>query len=215
MALTGINIEEAKASINNVVSSYGDIETALISTSVSNLVAPMSSLWGSPEAVDFFEKYQTSIDSLMSSIGTTFESVVNSMNSAASSLASIGGETWGNVPISIAHDKVDVSAIKKDLNGVVGVDVIIASSTANAAMSTIKIQISRALTEACNAVNASGFVGGGMQESLVSSLKSIETNVEDAFDQLSKDIKEAIAATEETYNQTASNVESAFGGSGS
>ena len=218
MGITGLNLGETSAAISKVAEAYKDIHDALISDSKTSFVEPMSSLWGSPEAVNFFTAYASTIASLSDSVNNTFNSVVVSMNSAANNLASIGGATWDNPLVEgqvVKKNELDTTSIKSDLNGVVGVDGDAASTLADSAMTSIETKIVAGLEKACNAVNTSGFVGAAMQDHLVTSLKNIKNHVEMTFDDLKSKVKKAITDTEEAYKTTSSNIESAFSGSGS
>ena len=216
MAITGVNPDEVRAAIVLVKSAYGDILKALVTDSQNSFINPMSSLWGSPDAVDFFKNYGDVISSLKSSVITTFTSVIESMNSAGKNMTSLGGSTWADVVNDVDTSAVlDISVIKDNLDGVIGVDVTSASSTADSAMSTIESKINQELSLACRAVNTSGFVGDDMQENLVSSLNKIQDAVSSAFSTLKTSIKAAIENTETAYKTTSGNISNAFSGSNS
>lgn len=212
MALTGLNPEQATSAITEINNAHGDIIVALINSNYNSFVSPMSAVWGSPQAVEFFKKYQTTIRNMQMQIQKTFSSVINAMNSAASNLSAIAGATWASTPLQWhTQEPIDVSCIKESINGVVGIDQAQATTIA-AQLSTVLSGIQAGLARAVTAVRSSGFVGEGMQESLVSSLTAIESSISDTFDTLITDVNTAMQNTVDTYTTTSTNINSAFAG---
>ena len=211
MALTGYDPSTVSTAIDNVNSSYTAILTALVDTNKSSFVDPMSAIWGSPQAKKFFTDYKNVITSMCTEVTNVFKSVVESMSSAASSLASIAGASWGAKELSAVTKELDVSCIKEDIGGVIGIDQQQATSIASQ-LDTILQAVRTALQEARTAVSNSGFVGGEMQSSLLSSLIKIDTNISNSFTEVKSQVVQAIQETVDTYTTTSTNVSSAFGG---
>lgn len=209
MAITGFNPSNVSSAIDSVSSAYANIMTALTEKNEKSFVIPMSYVWGSPQAKKFFSDYQNAITSMCSEVTTVFRSVVDAMSSAASALATIAGASWGTKELSAVTRTLDTSSIKEEINGVVGIDQTQAISVAGQ-LDSILQAVSEGLQEAKSAVNNSGFVGGEMQSSLISSLGKIESNISDSFSSLKQQAHDAIQETADTYTTTATNVSSSF-----
>ena len=212
MSQTGYNPSIVTGAIMKINSAYSLILTDLVSVNHSSFVAPMAYKWGSPQAVDFFSKYKTTIEGLKNEIVKVFTSVVESMNSAATSLATIAGAEWGVIEPSGSNFELDVSCIKDKLpDGTIGIDQEAALGLLSQ-LDNISSKITGELSNAVSAVGNSGFIGGGMQESLCSSLNKIKGSVETAFSQMKSQVVTAINDTASTYTSTSTNISGAFGG---
>lgn len=210
MAMTGFDPELVKGSMSKVEDAYDKLMTALETKVQSEFVNPMAENWACNQAQTFFtNNFKPSIDSLLSSSFSTFQSVIMSMNSAASNWAKNTGTTWGAHTFRGTKKTIDVSGIKENINGVRGVNETEANNTA-AKLPVIAREAEAALTSAQQAVNGCGFVGRGMEETLVNSLQIIKTKISTSTDELSEAIKKVINTTVDNYGSLAEQVEEAF-----
>lgn len=212
MAITGYNPNTVSTAISNIKSSYSSVISALITKSLTNFVSPMGACWGSPQAVTFFTSYKTAVEAMCNDVTKVYQSIVDSMNSAASNLAKIAGSSWATVGLESSSKELIISAIKQNLaDGTIGIDVTQAKTVAGQ-LDGVLTSIKDGLNKATSAVKNSGFVGGEMQSSLVSSLTKIEANISNQFSDLKNQVNTAIQDTVDTYTTTSTNVSNAFGG---
>lgn len=212
MAITGYNPDTVSSAIGNVKGSYTSVMDALLDRNNSIFVEAMGPCWGSPQAVTFFTTYKTSIETMRNDITKVYQSIVESMNSAANSLAVIAGSTWGTITLEPSSKELSISSIKQNLaDGTIGIDVGQANAIAGR-LDVVLSAVKDGLAQATSAVKNSGFVGGEMQSSLVSSLSKIEANISNQFSSLKDQVRTAIQDTVDTYTTTSTNVSSAFGG---
>ena len=61
-----------------------------------------------------------------------------------------------------------------------------------------------------SAVDSSGFVGGGMQEQLILSIKNVEENINTAFDDIKVSVNSAIQETVNAYSMDATKISEGF-----
>ncbi len=207
---TGFNPSDVSNSIKGVTRAYEDFCGAIIGSMQSKFVNGMSQAWACNQAQTFFnQSFKPAVDSLSSGATTIFESVVNSMNSAATSWASTTGSDWSNISFSPVNQKVDVSGILENINGVRGIDLETANSVTTS-LATIKVAAETALTAAQNAVNNCGFVGKSQAETLIASLGTIKNRINQATTELTAATKEAINNTVSTYGDLGGQVAEAF-----
>ena len=211
MALTGFDPSLVKGAVNAINQASQDIEKALFDTNYNSFVSPMSAIWGSPQAVKFFGEYRKAVLEINKEVSKTLTSVFDSMNSAASNLAAIAGSSWARLTPWRSIKDLDVSCVKDNINGVIGIDTQQATNLSSQ-MQTIVTAIGQALQEAVTAVDNSGFIGGEMQSSLKSSLTKIRTNIAHTFNELRSQVSTAINETATQYGTTSTNISSAFGG---
>lgn len=212
MAITGYNPNTVTIAISNIKSSYSSVISALITKSLTSFVSPMGACWGSPQAVAFFTSYKTAVEAMSNDVTKVYQSIVDSMNSAANNLAKIAGSSWATIGLETSSKELIISAIKQNLSdGTIGIDVTQARTVAGQ-LDGVLASIKDGLDKATSAVKNSGFVGGEMQSSLVSSLTKIEANISNQFSDLKNQVNTAIQDTVDTYTATSTNVSNAFGG---
>lgn len=212
MAITGYNPDTVGSAIGSVKASYASIMGALFTKNITSFVNPMGACWGSPQAVTFFTSYKNAIEAMRDDITKVYQSIVDSMNGAANSLAKIAGSSWATITLESSSKMLLISTIKQNLaDGTIGIDVTQAKTVANQ-LDQVLTAVKNGLDKATSAVKNSGFVGGEMQSSLVSSLSKIETNISNQFSALKDQVNTAIQDTVDTYTATSTSVSSAFGG---
>lgn len=212
MAITGYNPDTVGYAIGSIRDSYLSIMGALFTKNTTSFVNPMGACWGSPQAVTFFTTYKTAIEAMRDDITKVYQSIIDSMNGAANSLAKIAGSSWTTITLESSSKQLLISTIKQNLaDGTIGIDVTQAKTVANQ-LDQVLTAVKNGLDKATSAVRNSGFVGGEMQSSLVSSLSKIERNISNQFSSLKDQVNTAIQDTVDTYTATSTSVSSAFGG---
>lgn len=211
MAIIGIDPSKVKNSINIISVNYKTAVYVLTEKNQSSFIDVMGTIWGSEQAVEFFKAYETDINQLLEEIKLVFQSVLDSMNSAAAGLTGLAGSSWTSDIDIGTYSPISVQNIKTNIDGVKGIDVEKASSTLSELESMSKT-LENTLESTIVNIRNSGFVGGEMQISLESSLNSIKTKIETAFGQIKTSVNTAITDTINKYSTDASNISSAFSG---
>ena len=210
MAMTGFDPSIVNSSIGSVKTAYQDLITALGDEMQNQFVAGMADKWACNQAQHFFTNaFKPAIDSLISSSNVTFESVVNSMNSAGNAWAQQTESSYSPQSFSMINKNIDASVIRENVNGIRGIDLDAANAVA-AKLPAIAESAKSALTQAQNAVQNSGFIGGSQQANLVNSLGTIKSKIDAATEEITSETKNAIDATVANYSNTEGKISEAF-----
>ncbi len=213
MALTGFDPTIVNTSVSGVVSAYNNLCTALNTEMQSKFFEGMADKWACKYAQDFFSNAKTKIDALINAANITFQSIVDSMNSAGSAWANDTGASFSPMSFTTNASTIDSSCIQENIAGVRGIDLQSADSTATSSLGTVVSNSDSALSEAKSAVASCGFIGGSQQQNLTTSLNTIQTNIHSVMDDLSTSFKADISQTVTQYGDTEGKVSSAFSGS--
>lgn len=210
MALTGFDPSVVQSSINAVINAYNELMQALGNDMQTQFIVGMSDKWACNEAINFFnQSFKPSIDSLITSSDSTFESVVNSMNSAGRAWAEDTKSSYNPVSFSPRNIKMDTGSIVENIGGVRGIDLANAGTIA-AKLPQIASSASSALSNAQVAVQNCGFIGGNQASNLINSLGTIKTKISQATNELTDATKSAIDATVANYGDLEGRVSQAF-----
>ena len=212
MALTGFNPDVVNSSINQVKTAYENLIRVLGDDMQTQFVEGMSDKWACNNAQSFFnDVFKPAIDSLIVNANTIFESVVNSMNSAAQVWAQETNSSYNPQSFSLINKVIDTSVIQENIGGVRGIDLDQASPVASK-LPTISENAKSALTSAQQAVQDCGFVGGSQSENLIASLGTIKNNIDTATEEIVTQSKNAIESTIQNYANTEGKISQAFAG---
>ena len=210
MAMTGFDPSIVNSSIGSVKSAYQELITALGDKMQNQFVAGMADKWACNQAQQFFTNaFKPAIDSLISSSNVTFESVVSSMNSAGMAWAEQTDSSYSPQSFSMINKNIDASVIRENVGGIRGIDLDAANAVA-AKLPAIAESAKSALTQAQNAVQNSGFIGGSQQANLVNSLGVIKSKIDTATEEITSETKNAIDATVANYSNTEGKISEAF-----
>lgn len=212
MALTGFDPQLVSSSINKVVNSYNDLIEQIGVKMQSDFVNGMADKWACNQAQDFFQNlFKPTVDQLIKGANQTFESVVDSMNSAASEWAKSTDSTYSPVAFTARQITMNVDNIMENISGVRGIDLQLSDSV-SAQLPKINTDAKTALQNAKTAVQGCGFVGGSQEEHLINSLEKIRQNIDNAFTNITDQTKKAIDNTLTTYSDVEGKVSQAFQG---
>ena len=180
--MTGFNPEVVTQTINEIKNSYEETVNAFFDGMQNRFVNRMSEIWACNVAVDFFnEIVKPNVDDLIngrggdstnSGITMVFNSVVECMNGAAMQWAADTQSNYQNQSLSVITKSLDVSGIRENMNGIRGIDLQSAPSITSQ-FNEILGATTTALNKAVAAVRNSGFIGGTMQDGLITSLETI------------------------------------------
>ncbi len=213
-SLTGFDPEVVNTSINSVKNAYNSLSKALGDDMQNDFIGGMSDKWACNDAQKFFnDAFKPAIDGLIKSSNTIFESVVNSMNTAAQRWAADTESTYTPVTFSPIEKTMDTSVILENIGGVRGIDLENTDSVL-AKLPMIAEAAKTALEEAKQAVQSCGFLdyASSQSENLSSSLETIKNNIDSAVQSMTNDSKNAINNTLERYGNTKGKVAEAFAG---
>lgn len=212
MALTGFDPQLVSTSINKVINAYNDLINQIGDAMQKDFVNGMADKWACNQAQTFFNTaFKPTVDDLIRQTNLTFESVVDSMNSAANAWAQSTDSSYISVPFSVRNITMNTDNIMENINGVRGIDFQLASSVSSKLL-VINGNSKEALNEAKNAVQGCGFIGGNQEEYLLQSLETIKTNIDNATTTITDQSKKAIDDTLTTYTDVEGKVSQAFKG---
>ena len=212
MALSGYNPEEVRNSINGVKNGYQELIAAIADNMQHQFVDKMATTWASSDAQIFFnESFKPVVDQLISESNRVFESVVNSMNSAALAWAQETNSPYAPNSFEIANRQMNVAAIMENIGGIRGIDLEQATAAASS-LSTVADAANSALDKTCTAVQQCGFIGGNQSANLQGSLNQIRTNVSNAVREITAQVQQAINRTVQNYSNTEGQISAAFAG---
>ena len=212
MALTGFNPEVVNSSINNVKNAYENLIKAIGDDMQRDFIGGMSDKWACNQAQTFFnDAFKPTIDGLIQSSNTIFESIVNSMNSAGQAWASQTDSSYSTQSFSVISKAMDTSVIRENIGGVRGIDLASTEPVA-AKLPVIAEAAKNALTNAQQAVQECGFMGGNQASNLINSLGVVKNKIDSAIQEITTASKNAIETTLQSYSNTEGKVSQAFAG---
>lgn len=211
MAMTGFNPEAARMSINGIINSYKELRVAMCNDMQTKFVGGMSDKWSCNQAISFFNSFKEADNSLLTSINTIFESVVNSMNSAAQRWAANTNSSWTNVAFSLETSTISVDSIVENIGGIRGIDIENTPAVV-AILDVVHSSANQALQNAIRAVENCGFLdaSSNQQANLTASLNTISSNINRAVEQFKSDVSKAINETISAYGDTKGAISNAF-----
>ncbi len=212
MAMTGFDPELVYNCIKSEQNAYETIVEALGDTMQSSFVDKMGTLWACNQAQKFFNNsFKPAIDDTIRACTTTFESVVNSINSAGQAWAARTESSYSPQSFKASYKVIDTSVIKENIGGIRGIDLEAASATV-IGLSAVQTALNTALALAKTAVQNSGFLGQNQEETLISKLNEISTSIDDVFSQTSDELKTYMQETTTAYGDTGTKIATAFAG---
>lgn len=199
--------------VSRISTVYSNLMTA-IGGGASSYVTNMSTKWCCNEAINFFsEGFKPAIDSILANIDICFESIVNSMNSAGNLWATRTNTIYTPVSFSPQGRTIDVSSIVENINGIRGIDASNATLTTNTDLNNIlsnsTIELNNAISTVSNSV---AFAGGNQADTLISTLHTIKSNLNNIITELKEEVSTCIANTVNEYGDVASQIAIAFEG---
>lgn len=210
MAIVGFDPETVNSSINLVNKEYKRLIETIGNKMQVDFVNAMSDKWACNYAQTFFsEKFKPSSDIMIQSANTIFESVINTMNEAARAWAAQTDTVFVGQQFVPMFQKIDISNIKENINGVRGIDTVEAKNIA-AVLPVISEEAKNALTGAQQAVQNSGFLGGNQEANLIDSLTTVKNRLSSLIEDITQNAKIYIEKTTDEYNATEQKISKSF-----
>jgi len=206
-----VNDTEISRALKDIKSVYENLYNILSIDVQRNFVDELANMWACNYAVEFFNNvFKPSFDKLLDNVNAAFANIVESIVSAGVAWAETNGGTFADQGLTLKTNKIDVSGIRENINGVRGINVN-AQTIANR-LSTISSRAETELTNIINAAETSGFYGSSMPENLVSSLTQIKNEMADVIATLNNDVQQYVNKTAEEYRELATSTAKAFSG---
>lgn len=133
------------------------------------------------------------------------------MNSAGQAWASQTDSSYSTQNFSAISKTMDTSVIRENIGGVRGIDLASTEPVA-AKLPVIAESAKNALTNAQQAVQECGFIGGNQASNLINSLGIIKNKIDSAIQEITTASKNAIETTLQNYSNTEGKVSQAFAG---
>ena len=208
---TGYNESEVTIALDKIIKSYENVYDVLSIEVQKKFVDELANMWACNYAVEFFNNdFKPAFDDILNNINMTFENIIESITSAANAWAQTGGGSFSHSGITLKSVKIDVSGVKENINGVRGINTNTQAIATR--LQSITSEAENNLTETINAVQNSGFIGGGMQENLINALTQIKTQLSSAITELNNTVQEYVNKTASEYEELASSTANAFSG---
>ncbi|HIS38946.1 MAG TPA: hypothetical protein IAB45_05495 [Candidatus Onthousia faecavium] len=211
MAMTGFNPELVNSTINRVSQSYENLNNVLVDSMQNKIINGLSDKWACNVAVEFFNNFTQVYNQFLNETDNTFDSIYNSISSAGQAWANSTETSYVPPRFSTFHKKVNSSCIQENIGGVRGID----REQANSVAAILPVLASSASTICASleaAVQNSGFLGDGQEESLVAKIKSISSNLNKIVEDVNTQFRSAVDNTVSAYGDLAGEVSRAFAG---
>jgi len=213
-SVTGYNcqrINELRDVINNTAQQAGE---NIVEKLHSGIIAPMSSVWYAPEAVQFFEGFKETVTASGENITAAFDAFRGAVESAGINWAE---NTGGEAPALPAIDSVvldlNVSDIQNDNAGNVTIDQDQASKIANG-LNEVEEGIKSELEGLAGNLNAeTAFIGGNQASKLQECFVMVSGEIHKIFKYLTdgdSSLQGQINAAAKKYNEVSEGISSAF-----
>ena len=171
------------------------------------LLDNVSTIWASPEAVDYLGNVATDLNLFLNRTCNTFTNIMTTIKSAGDSWSNTSKEvlSLSNFDNKISNSiKTINSNAQASINGLVGVDVTefkygSGNNEINNLLSTFKSHAEKL-----------GFVGGNQLESLLLSLSSVLTTFEDKRIKFYSEVNQKIKDIASKYQDTAGQIKASF-----
>lgn len=214
LSIIGFNPELLKKSINDVQIAYNNFMTQISTNIQNNFVNELALYWGDNQAQMFFASFKSSVDSLINESNIVFQSVFDSMNDAGRIWTSTKSPDyiWSEIPFERVNPQIDISLIKKSIDGMISMDTETVVNIANGSLNSILLESTKALEDAQIAVMDCGFVGGTSASNLCISLGKIKTRIGELVEELIENSKRAVEASATDYVNLETKVSDAFTG---
>lgn len=208
--MTGFDPELVHNCISQEQKAYETIIGALGDNMQSSFVDKMGTLWACNQAQTFFNSsFKPAIDETIKSCTKTFESVINSINSAGQAWAQQTDSSYSPQSFNAISKTIDTSVIQENIGGIRGIDLEAATATVTG-LAAVQTALGTALALAKSAVQNSGFIGQNQAESLISSLNTISNRINELFSETREVINDYMQNTTTAYGDTGTRIAEAF-----
>ena len=207
----GTNFEEITACLQTIQTSINEFDECIPGRVQKDVIEPMSSDWADERAVRVFGIFGDTMNELLTNVHNVFNSIGQSINSAATAWASSHEASFSRVDLNVPDSKLDVSPIKTDINGDRGV-IIESAQSSISKLTQISASALGDLENIARAAASSGFLGGGQGEQLKATLDNIKTKINSAINEIYTTAMDEMQKTWEEYGQVGQQVKSAFEG---
>jgi hypothetical protein len=207
---SGFNPVKIAQAIKSIKEAYKATAEVLTTGVQTQFVNEMKNAWACPLAQKFFtESFKPTMDSLSDNNDSILESVVTTINGAATAWAKLQQAVFTENRFEKVSKRIDVSGIQAKIGDLVGID----KTSAESIYKKFHQQVTEASSKldiAVNAVQDCGFLGGQQQSNLIASLKKIKQNMSSAMNEIDTSLKAYIEQTIKDYSDTEGAIAKAF-----
>ena len=215
MNMTGFDPEIVYGSMNSVKSSYEQFKQAVCNDLQNKFVNQIATMWACKEAQEIMQNYvKTPIDLIANNAEAYYMGIFNTMDVAGRKWANATNTAYNGRYFNRGHNKIDVSEIKENINGVRGIDLAMAEKTVKV-LDRIEKDAENALNNALNAVLNCGFIGGTSAETLSNTVRKFSKETAGTFQNIIQSIENAIKETVTKYADTEGKISKSFSKYGS
>ena len=192
---TGFNPTDITASIKNMNASYTELSN-IINTKTKKFIEDVSMYWACPEAKTYFNgDFKTVTNNLGKTIESNFAMIIDLMNN---SVAFQGG----------LIKEVDVSLIKDNINGDIGINGEKNISLANSFQADLRSTIESILKKCKNISN--GFLGGNQKQALDARINTVYNAILSCISDQTSKLVVNVKSTAQKYQSSAGVVSNYF-----
>ena len=210
MDMTGFDPEIVYSSMKEVKGSYEQFKHAVCNDLQNKFVNPMATMWACKEAQEIMLNYvKEPIDLIANNAEAYYQGIFITMNQAGRYWANATNTSYSELSFNKGHDKIDVSGIKENIDGVRGIDLVMAEDTVKV-LDRIEKEAENALNNALTAVLNCGFIGGDSAETLSNTVRKFSKETAGTFKNIIQSIEKAIKDTVSKYADTEGQISKSF-----
>ncbi len=206
---TGFNPTDITASIKNMNASYTELSN-IFNTKTKKFVEDVSMYWACPEAKTYFNgDFKTVTNNLGKTIESNFAMIIDLMNNAAQAWARTTSASFTSVAFQGGLIKeVDVSLIKDNINGDIGINGEKNISLANSFQADLRSTIESILKKCKNISN--GFLGGNQKQALDARINTVYNAILSCISDQTSKLVVNVKSTAQKYQSSAGVVSNYF-----
>lgn len=186
---TTYNEELVTTLLRNINTHYGSLKDAIGDEMQKNVLDKLAEVWYMTSAVNYWSEEVSAWNSMCTKINDKFKDIYTDINTCADNYAKACGTSWRKpswtgVPATVASNFKEVSADGK--RGITDHGSFDTYRTTN--IDTVKQNAETALNQVLSACGNSGFVDGGTQAQIESTVTSIKAAINKAIETAKTDI---------------------------
>lgn len=214
---TGISLSDLRTTINREIGCYNNLMSSLGTDLETSFVEPMSNVWYSQLAVDFFGSFKSTMETFAGEVTKTYESVVNTLNEiglAWCKFNNLEGE-YVSQEFEACTYNLSIDDIKTMTeSGQIYIERDAALDLADnlSILSTTCVDTLDLSINVINQVGALYDANDSQLSSLTTALTNVKTSIVEAADSLKQEVITAIEDTNTKYEEQAASVSAGVSG---
>ena len=198
---TTYNEEQITTLLRNINTHYVSLKSAIGDDMQRNVLDKLAEVWYMQSAVTYWGEEVTAWNSMCSKINDKFKDIYSDINTCASNYAQACGTSWRNpswtgTPATVSSNFKEVSADGK--RGITDHSSFDTYRTTN--LDAVKTSAEDALNSVLSACGNSGFIDGGTQAQIESTVSSIKVAIANAINTAKEDINKNSGTAQTNVN---------------